>query len=164
MSRDEFEEVYDEDDFEDDRRPRQRPRREPKRNRRTWLIVVLVGGGLICVFACCGGFVAFGFGIIQEEVELELRDHPVIRAHIGEISSVKMDFMASIANNNDDVWVYDIEGSKEKGRVTLNHVTDDIGNEVFREGTLRLSDGRTVTLNFGDGPNWPHEPTATLAC
>ena len=113
-----------------------------------WLWPLLVGGVLL--FLCCGGgvvgFAWFGLNIMGEEIANELRDNPKLREHIGELESAEMDIIASGAENDDDTFVYRVKGDKGSGRVTVRQITDENGDEVIEEATLRLPTGENVEL------------------
>lgn len=104
--------------------------------------VVLGGGTLVC----CGGFVYFGLNIMSAEVEAELRDNARLREHIGEIQKLTVDFTRSLANDDDDIFVYNVRGTKASGELTVHHITGDDGKEIVLAASLRLSDGRTIEL------------------
>lgn len=98
---------------------------EPPRSKRgggmTVLIVLLVVGGA-CVLLCCGGggaFFWFGSNVFSEQVRNELRDNPVIAERIGEIRSMKVDWTKSAAAEGEDVYVFNIEGTKGQIRKSV---------------------------------------------
>lgn len=104
---------------------------------------------LLGVLVCCGGFVAFmySFGqLMSAEIEMELRDHPKIQEHIGEIESMSMDFSKSMAIEGEDVYVYDVQGDKGSGELTVESITNWEGTEEVVDASLRLPDGRVIEL------------------
>lgn len=114
----------------------------------TWVWVLLGLGGIAGV-CCCGGGISvamLGMNIVATEVGDLLRDNPKFREHIGELKSISTDFVASAAKNDDDTFVYKVEGDKGSGVVTVKHVTNDEGDEEIVEATLRLPDGTQVQL------------------
>jgi hypothetical protein len=124
---------------------------EPRRksNSRWWFVVVLTGLGGGVLFLCCGGgflLFRFVFGVISAEVEMQLRDNPTLREHIGEIQTFEIDWTRSLAEDNDDVFVYRVRGSKAEGVVTVKHVTNDVGDEEIKWAELRTASGETVNL------------------
>lgn len=120
----------------------------PAKSSSTWLWLLL--GGAIGLVVCCGGgtigVVVLGLGVLEQEVAAELRDNPKMQEHIGEITDIQMDFFASAAEDDGDTFVYDIEGTKGAGRLTVRQITDDDFNEVIEEATLRMKDGTEIQL------------------
>jgi hypothetical protein len=111
--------------------------------------IALAACGAIVVLVCggsCAGLFIFGKGVAEEEIAAQLRDNPKFREHIGELQSVKIDLVASGAEDKSDVFVYRVEGTKGKGRVTIRESTDDDWNTIVEEATLRLSDGTEVQI------------------
>ena len=98
---------------------------------------------------CCGGIGAVGYlglGIMTTEIEDQLRDNEILRDKVGEIQSFEMDFVRSVAKEEEDVWVYQVKGTKSQGMVTVRHVTDDDGNEQIESAKLRLQSGEEIDL------------------
>ena len=93
-----------------------------------------------------GGLVYFGFGVLSTEIANELRDNPALREHIGEIQSFDVNFVASAAEEDENVYVYDVVGDKGSGTVTVKSLTDSDGSEEIIWARLRTSDGTTVEL------------------
>ena len=113
------------------------------------LLILLGGGGLILMLACCGGIggvVMFGLNLMSEDIKRELRDNPQFQQHIGEVEEFSLDFVASAADEADDVWVFHVKGSIGQGEVTLEAVTNDDGGEDILWAKLRLPSGETVVL------------------
>lgn len=107
------------------------------------IAAVVLGGGTL---VCCGGFVYFGLNIMSAEVETELRDNARLREHIGELQELTMNFTRSLANDEDDIFVYNVRGTLGSGELTVHHITGDDGRELVVAASLRLSDGRTIEL------------------
>jgi len=135
-------------DDDDDDRPRTR------KSRSVWPAVLLVGAlvGGASLIACCGGLAWFGLHITTTEVETALRDNPKLREHVGEIQKFSLNMVRSAAEDKDDVWVYDVVGSKASGELTVHHVTNEENKEVVHSARLRLKDGTTVELFDANGP------------
>ncbi|HET6425889.1 MAG TPA: hypothetical protein VFG20_19520 [Planctomycetaceae bacterium] len=104
--------------------------------------------GVIGVLLCCGGFAMLGLNMISTEAEVALRDNAEIREHLGELTSVKMNMTKTMTHAGDDLWVYDLVGTKGKGELTAHQTTDGAGDEVFHTATLRLSDGQTIEIDM----------------
>ncbi len=112
-----------------------------------WIIGFGVVGVLCCVL-CCGGVAYFGFNLMSTEVEVAIRDNPQIREHLGDLQSVELNFMKSVADDDDDTWVYNIKGSKGRGELTVKQSTGANGDEVFHNAQLRLSNGQVVDVQI----------------
>jgi hypothetical protein len=127
----------------------QTPQIQPPRARSgCWLLGLLFVGGLF-LMACCGGIgllVNFGGKMITAEIEDQLASNPRLREHLGDIESFEMDWTRSLADEDDDTFVYTVEGTKGSGRVTVKHVTNDLGEEEIVKARLRLPDGSNVEL------------------
>lgn len=111
------------------------------------LILGVLGGGFVLL--CCGGGGAvmwFGSKVFTEQVRTELEKNPVIVEHVGEIQSMRVDWVKSAAAPGADEYVFDIEGTKGRGRVTVESITVDDDTEEIRSGTLKLDSGETFDL------------------
>jgi len=106
---------------------------------------------LLCVLMCCGGgyaLIGFGMNVVAEDIRMQLRDHPTIQEHIGEMESLDVNFTASMAHPDDDTFIYEASGSKGKGELTVQSITLDDDSEDIRAATLRLPDGQTFELDL----------------
>lgn len=85
------------------------------------------------------------FGIDREEYEAQARAamqvDPVVAAHLGAIRQVRLDEDASMAEPGPDVLVFDVEGSRGKGRITARFITVSPHEEALGPGTLAMADG-----------------------
>ena len=106
------------------------------------LILVLVGG----FFLICGGLTYFGLDIVSSEVGNQVRDHPTIKAEIGEIKSFDVSLTKSAHIREDDVFVFDVQGTKGNGEVTAKIFTNSEGMEEIIRASLTTSTGRTISL------------------
>lgn len=113
-----------------------------------WTLLLGVGSVVVGGVLCCGGVAYFGLNLMATELEVEIRDNAQIREHLGDLQSVRLNFMKSIIDDDDDVWVYNLTGSKGQGELTVKQTTGDDGDEVFHKATLRLSDGQTVEIDM----------------
>jgi hypothetical protein len=108
-----------------------------------------VGLGGALVLCCGGGVVAvgmFGMNIVAADIKEQLRDNPKLREHVGEIQSLEFDFVATAAKDDDETFVYNVEGDKGGGALTVRQVQDEDWNEVIEEASLRLENGKTVQI------------------
>lgn len=139
---------YSDDDLEEFSPRPPRSGRRQKSSAGKWAMILIIaavvlGGGTL---VCCGGFVYFGLNIMSAEVETELRDNARLREHIGELQELTMNFTRSLANDEDDIFVYNVRGTLGNGELTVHHITGDDGRELVVAASLRLSDGRTIEL------------------
>lgn len=85
------------------------------------------------------------FGIDREEYDAQARAamqvDPVIAAQIGAIRTVPLDEPASMEEAGPDVLVFDVEGSRGKGRVTARFITVSSHAEALAPGVLVMADG-----------------------
>ncbi len=126
---------------------------QPRRSNRgclIWGIIAgLVGGFGVLAVACCGGFVALGINVTAEQVAEDLRENPVVVEHVGNITSIKADWLKSVSTD-DDTFVYDVTGTK--GTARLRVVSESVGDgEIVVSGTLETPDGVRHDL-------FPHDP------
>ncbi len=123
----------------------------PKSNTALKVLVVLCSLALVGILVLCGGgiwLMNFGGDILSAEIETQLRDHPQIREHVGEIQSLDINWTRSLANEEEEVFVFDVEGTEAKGEITIESVTNDEGNEEVVWARLRLSSGETIELDL----------------
>jgi hypothetical protein len=127
-------------------------------NQRTvvFIIVGLTVAGGLCLLVCCGGLVHLGLGMASEEVRNELEADPRFVEHVGQVQEFNVDYLGSIGNEESDVWVYNVKGTKWSGRVTVKHETDADGDERVVWARFTLASGEKVELR----PEEP-EPAAT---
>ena len=104
---------------------------------------------LILVLICCGGLgglTYFGVDIVSSEVENQVRNHPMIKAEIGEIKSFDMSLTKSAHIREDDVFVFDVQGTKGDGEITAKIFTNSEGMEEIIGASLKTSTGKTMSL------------------
>jgi hypothetical protein len=110
------------------------------------LIIFLVLGGLTLV-CCCGGVVYFGMALVTEEVADQLRYHPVVLEHVGEVEEFQINWAKSInEDDNVDLWFYNVKGTKGRGVIACEHITNENGDEEIVSAELKLPDGRKFDL------------------
>lgn len=85
------------------------------------------------------------FSIDREEYDAQARAalqvDPVVAAHLGAIRKVALDDAASMDEPGPDVLVFDVEGSRGKGRVTARFLTVSATQEALGPGVLVMADG-----------------------
>ena len=112
------------------------------------LLAFIAGGGLM-VFLCCGGGIAlgvFGLNLMTKAVEVELRDNPVLVEKLGPVQSFELDWTASFAKDEDDIFVFQVQGEKGRGEITAHCITEDDASEQVKSASLRLPSGETFEL------------------
>ncbi len=118
---------------------------------RTPLILGIVAGiAVVSLIFCCGGgflLMRFGVDVMTVEVQDDLAVRPEMQEHIGEIRSFKINLIRSGAHDDSETFVYDVEGTKGKGYVTVQQETVDDGSEVITFAELTLSDGRKIPID-----------------
>jgi len=113
------------------------------------VVVIIIGlcvAGALCIVACCGGIVHFGMGLTAEQVRNKLEADPRFTEHVGQVQGFSLDYIASFNDDEDDVFVYNVKGSKWSGRVTVKHETDDEGDEQIVWARFTLASGEKVEL------------------
>lgn len=92
-----------------------------------------------------GGPGGIRFGIDREEYDAQARAamqvDPVVSRHLGAIRKVALDEPASLEEPGPDVLVFDVEGSRGKGRVTARFITVSASREALGPGVLAMADG-----------------------
>jgi hypothetical protein len=114
------------------------------------LILAIIGGiGAASFLACCGGFVAlayFGKTVSEQELADQLRDNPALQEHIGDIEQLSLNFIATAAIEDEDIEVYDVQGTKGKGKITVKTSSLMDADDEIIWAKLRLDSGETVEL------------------
>ncbi len=75
-----------------------------------------------------------------------LQNNGTINENIGAIRTITLDHAASLAEEGAGVLVFDLTGSKGKGRVTADFITVDANTEAVGEGELVMADGSRYAL------------------
>jgi len=116
------------------------------------LLAIGITAFILLALAAIGGFAFWGWGVFADQAKEALNNNPVIQQHIGEVDEIELDFAATGEVEDEDVFVFRIEGSKGSGVVTAEFVSVDADTEEIRSGTLQLSSGETYDLTT---PNLP---------
>lgn len=113
------------------------------------LITILV----VVALAAGGGYLAFqkGMEMMAEQASDAIRDDPSIKEHIGEIESLEVDLKATSAlkqktGEEKAVFVFEIVGSKGKGRVAVTMAKEPKPGGIFTAATLTMEDGQSYPL------------------
>jgi hypothetical protein len=122
----------------------------PPKRRKAGVIAAVVGGVvLLSCLLCCGGIggiVTWGMKMVEDDVEASLRDDPVMTEHIGTVQSFDIVWGESIDEDDDDVFVYEVRGTRGSGKATVKSVTQGDGSERIIWARLKLSTGQEHTL------------------
>ena len=110
------------------------------------LLGLVVGGGMLQWCGGIGGLSYFGLGMVATDVEEQLRDHPVIQTEIGEIESFEMSLTKSAVEPEDDVFVFEVTGTKGEGEVTAKIYTNSDAMEEIIWARIKTSRGETIDL------------------
>lgn len=114
---------------------------------KTAIVLAIVGClAVVSLVVCCGGLLYWFQSEMSSQIRFQLEDHPIVVEHLGEVTGFEMNIMASGAAEDEDTWVYEVEGSKGKGIVTVQHVTGADGVEEIVSAQLRLPSGETFEL------------------
>ncbi|MCH6482745.1 hypothetical protein MMG85_04050 [Pseudoxanthomonas sp. LH2527] len=127
-------------------------------NKRQWGLAVVLACGVLTGAAIAPAMAAGSdntksqgeergvrFSIDREEYDAQARAamqvDPVVSAHLGAIRKVALDDAASMDEPGPDVLVFDVEGSRGKGRVTARFLTVSATQEALGPGVLVMQDG-----------------------
>jgi hypothetical protein len=108
------------------------------------IALVVGGGGLVC----CGGTGGLGWFATNYFLTLvsnEVKNQPVVREHLGEVTACNFDLMATGEVNQEDHFVFNVQGSKGSGVVTV-HAQPEGEKVRIVSGNLRMSTGETFNL------------------
>ncbi|WP_153559139.1 Coa1/Tim21 domain-containing protein [Roseimaritima sediminicola] len=123
----------------------------PPRSKLPWILGCLGASIVLGVLLCCGaiwGMMSFGMNTVAQDIRIQLRDHPTIKEHIGEIESIEVDFSASLAHPDDETFVYTVDGSKGDGELTVKSITHFDDSEEIISAQLRTDAGETYDLEL----------------
>ena len=122
-------------------------RRRPRKKTMGWLLAGLCTGGLV-ILLCCGGgsaLVVFAMNLTTRAIEVELRDNEALVEQLGQLESFEMNWTATFAAD-DEIYVFDVQGSDASGEVTVKSVTGVDDEEEIIWAKLRLPNGEVVEL------------------
>ena len=118
-----------------------------------WLWVLGGCGGalMLLTLVMCGGGIAvamFGLNLVEEELKVQLSEHPQVQQHLGELEEFNMNLTKSGAIDDGDTFIYDATGSKGSAEFTIVSSTSFDGPEEIESASMRLPDGKVIELNL----------------
>lgn len=122
---------------------------KPKSSSRKGLYWALGGCGFVTMLLMCGGGIAaviFGLNLVEEELKVQLREMPEVQQHLGELTTLEVNFIKSAAINDDEALVYDATGTEGTAEFTIVSDTSFDGPEEMQSATMRLPDGKEIEL------------------
>lgn len=120
-------------------------------NRRTALMVVgAIFGGMLLLFAMCGGLFYYGSQEFERQVAEAFERNPVIQDYIGSEIVVTYDEAQSMELPGPTEFCYDVSGPQGTGTVYADLVTVDADTEKIGYGVLKLSSGEAYDLITGE--------------
>ena len=97
-----------------------------------------------------------GAGLFIRQAQDAAQRYPLIRQHIGQITSFEIDSEASGAAPGMNTFVFDLAGDKGRGRLEADFITVSADTERLGKGVLTLARGRR--LAFEGEPRGEDEP------
>ena len=132
--------------FDRERRPRYRePERKPNL---LWLWILLGVGAFFGVLCCGGGIFLFQFGMEIEVAEIQERFkyHPAVVEHIGEIEDIDVSWAQSMGQDNEDIRIYPLKGTKGEGRIVIVFESGFVLEPEVLSAELEMKNGETFDL------------------
>jgi len=86
-----------------------------------WLWLLLGGMGVFFLL-CCGAGCGLGYGGTEDEeqqLQAMIEDHPAVRAEVGNVQSVDRDWTASLAEEDDSTWYFNVKGDKGEAVIII---------------------------------------------
>jgi len=131
----------------------QSPYQQPPKSSNVWLWILLgVGGAGLLVCCGCGGFgymmMGEGFKVFEQNLQAQLSASPVAQEHLGEIQSVKMDFMEGVKRTDErkqQTMVFHVVGSK--GSAEVEGDQPPFGGQAVMNPRLILPGGQEIPIN-----------------
>lgn len=111
---------------------------------------IVVIGGVIAVVICAGAatlVVKLGLNAVANDVASQLQTHPKVQEHFGEFESFAVNLTDSGNIDDEETFVYDVEGSKGPGQMIVKSVTVDSGEEWIESAVIKKPDGEIIELD-----------------
>lgn len=90
-----------------------------------------------------------GWNMFAEQARVAVQAQPEVLEHIGTIREFDFNMTETGEAEGSDEFVFDLVGSKGKGRLRAHFVTIDADHEALGSGSLILPDGRTIAFDGG---------------
>ncbi|MDX1948071.1 MAG: hypothetical protein SFU86_21915 [Pirellulaceae bacterium] len=127
----------------------------PKSKAWLWILLGVLGGGLVVCAGCCGiGYIGMqgAFSQLDSDMLAKLNADPVAQQHLGTITSVKGDFWASTRESEkrggQRVFIFHVQGTLGSGDV-IGNLTNGASGEGIEEAKLLLpGGGEPIDLSF----------------
>jgi hypothetical protein len=120
------------------------------RGRPLWPAVAIgVFTGLALV-ASCMILVNRGTASPTAGVRQKLEQNADFVARVGQVRDFRTDRPNPGPDDPDDVWVYEVEGTKASGRLTVKHETAEDGSERIVWARMQLPSGEVVDLDVDE--------------
>lgn len=113
-----------------------------------WVLGILALLAVLVALAV-GALVMTGWNLFAEQARAAVQKQPDVLQHIGTIREFDFNIVATGEAEGSDEFVFDLVGSKGRGRLRAHFVTVDADHEALGKGTLVLSDGTTLVFDGG---------------
>lgn len=117
-----------------------------KRSKKILLVIAGLSVAGLCCLACCLGILNVGVHVITEEIRFQVEADPLFIRHVGTVNTFQLNYLASLTNREDQVYTYDVSGTKWSGRMTIRQVTNDDRNVEIVWARFTLPSGETIEL------------------
>ena len=119
----------------------------PCRSRPLWPAVVMgIFTGLALV-ASCLVLASRATASRTGGVPRQLEQNAALIERVGEVREFRIDRPTPELDEDDDLWIYEVEGTKGSGRLTVRHETAEDGSERIVWARMRLPSGEVVDLD-----------------
>ncbi|MFT3808134.1 hypothetical protein [Arenimonas sp.] len=113
-----------------------------------WVIGILALLALLGVLAL-GALLMIGWNYFAEQAQAAVQKQPEVLEHIGTIREFDIDINGTAEAEGGDEFVFDLVGSKGRGRLRAHFITVDADHEALGQGSLVMADGTTITFDGG---------------
>ena len=102
---------------------------------------------LVCCGACCG-LIYIGMEEEEKQIQAMFEDHPIVLEEIGDIQSVRRDWSASMEEDDDSIWYFNVEGDRADGVIVIKEVPFNFDSEELEIewATLQLDSGEEFDI------------------
>ncbi len=99
-----------------------------------WVLGVLGVLGIGSIVVCCGGGYAmyhYGTQFLADTIKPQIENDPAIEEHIGEITAMPLNFSETQKHQNDNIIVFDVQGTKVQRSSKLIATIKTMLNRLF---------------------------------